>query len=66
VARYASAGLNNQEIAARLVVSVRTVEAHLANTYTKLGIRGRTHLREALAATAAQDGSRTPSTPPGG
>jgi DNA-binding NarL/FixJ family response regulator len=58
VARYASAGLNNQEIAARLVVSVRTVEAHLANTYTKLGIRGRTHLREALAATAAQDGSR--------
>jgi len=58
VARYASEGLNNQEIAARLVVSVRTVEAHLANTYTKLGITGRTHLRDALAATGTPEGNR--------
>jgi DNA-binding NarL/FixJ family response regulator len=52
VARYASAGCNNHEIADRLVLSVRTVEAHLANIYTKLGITSRTHLRDALAVAA--------------
>lgn len=35
-------GHTNAEVAARLVVSVRTVERHLLNAYTKLGVRGRT------------------------
>ena len=35
-------GCTNAEVAARLVLSVRTVERHLLNAYTKLGVRGRT------------------------
>ncbi len=52
VARLASAGLSNQAIAARLVVSVRTVETHLSHAYTKLGIGSRADLR-AMLPTAA-------------
>jgi DNA-binding CsgD family transcriptional regulator len=48
VAHLASGGLTNLEIADRLVLSVRTVEAHLAHVYTKLGINGRPRLSDAL------------------
>jgi DNA-binding CsgD family transcriptional regulator len=48
VARLAVQGLSNQDIADRLVVSVRTVEAHLAHVYTKFGIRGRADLHTTL------------------
>jgi DNA-binding CsgD family transcriptional regulator len=34
-------GLPNQDIAARLVISVRTVERHLSNVYRKLGVSGK-------------------------
>ncbi|SDO55385.1 LuxR family transcriptional regulator [Geodermatophilus sp. DSM 45219] len=44
VARLASAGLSNQAIADRLVVSVRTVETHLSHAYAKLGISSRADL----------------------
>lgn len=42
VLELVAGGLTNAEVAARLVVSVRTVERHLLNAYTKLGVRGRT------------------------
>lgn len=44
VARLAAEGHSNKEIARALFVTVHTVEAHLSNTYAKLGIRSRTQL----------------------
>ncbi len=35
-------GLTNQEIASQLSISVHTVERHITNLYTKLGVRSRT------------------------
>lgn len=39
---HASAGLSDAQIAARLVISVRTVQKHLENAYRKLGVANRT------------------------
>lgn len=44
VAGLVAEGLTNKEIAARLFVSVRTVEANLSKVYAKLGVRSRTEL----------------------
>ena len=49
VADLAAGGLTDREIAARLVVSVRTVESHLASAYRALGVTSRTALTSALA-----------------
>jgi pimeloyl-ACP methyl ester carboxylesterase len=43
-------GLDNEQIAARLYLSVRTVERHLSNAYVKLGVSG----KAARAAAAAR------------
>ena len=54
VARLVASGLSNREAAARLYVSPKTVEYHLASVFTKLGVRdrhqlaARIHGREAL------------------
>jgi DNA-binding CsgD family transcriptional regulator len=48
VADLAISGLSAKEIAARLFVSVRTVEGHLQNAYGKLGVTDRKQLSAAL------------------
>jgi DNA-binding NarL/FixJ family response regulator len=50
VAELVAEGLTNREMAARLYVSVRAVEANLSKIYRKLGIRSRTQLVHRLAA----------------
>ncbi|MFP5282624.1 MAG: helix-turn-helix transcriptional regulator, partial [Actinomycetes bacterium] len=44
VARLAGAGMSDREIADELVLSIRTVQSHLASVYRKLGIGSRTEL----------------------
>jgi DNA-binding NarL/FixJ family response regulator len=44
----AADGLTNRQIAQTLVVSVRTIETHLAHSYTKLGVKSRRELAAAL------------------
>ncbi|BBF99772.1 MULTISPECIES: helix-turn-helix transcriptional regulator [Pseudonocardia] len=50
IAEIAAEGASNAEVARRLVLSVRTVETHLAHAYAKLGIGGRAGLPTALPA----------------
>jgi DNA-binding CsgD family transcriptional regulator len=50
VAELAAAGLRNVEIAARLHVTPKTVEATLSRVYRKLGVRSRTELAHRAAA----------------
>lgn len=49
VLQLLSSGRSNQEIAADLVLSVRTVERHISNIYQKLGLQGRTARTSAAA-----------------
>lgn len=49
VAHLAAQGLANKQIASTLVVTVNTVEFHLRNAYTKLGIRSRGQLAAHLS-----------------
>jgi DNA-binding CsgD family transcriptional regulator len=49
ICELAVAGLRNSEIAARLFLSGKTVEANLSRAYRKLGVRSRTELARHLA-----------------
>jgi DNA-binding CsgD family transcriptional regulator len=44
VAARVASGMTNKEVAAELVVSVKTVEYHLGHVFSKLGVRSRTEL----------------------
>src|SRR5581483_743835 len=48
VASLVAAGRTNREVAAELVISVRSVEANLTRIYRKIGIRSRTELARKL------------------
>jgi predicted ATPase/class 3 adenylate cyclase/DNA-binding CsgD family transcriptional regulator len=52
VVRLVCEGLGNKEVAARLFISPRTVQAHLSHIYTKLGISTRVQLVQEAARNA--------------
>ena len=60
IARYVAAGLSNKEVAAQLFLSPRTIDAHLRNVFSKLGIKSRTQL--ARVALGDEDGDFTDAT----
>jgi DNA-binding NarL/FixJ family response regulator len=37
-------GLSNKEVAAQLFLSPRTIDSHLRNVFSKLGVKSRTQL----------------------
>ncbi len=49
IAQLAASGLTNREVADRLFISAKTVEANLARAYSKLGIRSRAELGRVVA-----------------
>jgi DNA-binding CsgD family transcriptional regulator len=49
VAELVADGLSNKQVAARLFVTVRAVEANLSRIYAKLGVRSRTELARRLS-----------------
>jgi DNA-binding CsgD family transcriptional regulator len=49
VVRLACEGLGNKEIATRLFVSPRTVQAHLSHVYSKLGVSSRMQLAQVVS-----------------
>jgi DNA-binding CsgD family transcriptional regulator len=51
VAEAAALGLSNKELAARLEISVRTVENHMRSIFSKLGVTTRTRLAAKLRET---------------
>jgi DNA-binding NarL/FixJ family response regulator len=61
VAELVARGYTNPQVAGVLVVSVRTVQAHLIHIYQKLGLHSRVQLAVLVATTrpAAADGLAT-------
>ncbi|MDT5070340.1 MAG: hypothetical protein QOK02_6495 [Mycobacterium sp.] len=49
VVKFVSEGLGNKDVAARLFVSPRTVQAHLTHIYNKLGLASRVQLAQEAA-----------------
>jgi DNA-binding NarL/FixJ family response regulator len=61
VARLVSAGLTNREVAAELVLSTKTIEFHLSQIFTKLGVTSRRQIaKHPEVAGALQEGRSQP------
>lgn len=58
IASLAATGLGNKQIAARLLVSPRTVAAHLRHIFPKLGVSSRAALRDRLGPPPPQEHGR--------
>ncbi|WP_110588183.1 helix-turn-helix transcriptional regulator [Microbacterium suaedae] len=54
IATLVRAGLSNKAIAARLVISVRTVDAHLRDIFARLGVANRAELSAAWSRTGRE------------
>lgn len=48
IALLVAGGKTSREVADELIIGIRTVESHLARVYSKLGVRSRTELADAL------------------
>jgi DNA-binding CsgD family transcriptional regulator len=59
VAELAAAGITNREIARAVFMSEKTVEAHIARVYRKLGIHSRAELGARMAGNPASSQGRT-------
>jgi DNA-binding CsgD family transcriptional regulator len=58
VARLAATGQSGPSIAAKLGLSVRTVNNHLGRVYSKLGVTGRSELAEMIASLSPGSAAR--------
>ncbi|MCV2489858.1 LuxR C-terminal-related transcriptional regulator [Geodermatophilus sp. YIM 151500] len=56
VAELVATGLTNKEVAASMLLSVKTVQFHLTRVYTKLGVRSRSELAARFSREAALRG----------
>ena len=59
IADLVAAGRTNREVAEQLVLSPKTIEAHLRNIYAKLGVRSRVELARATVSSPRRDRSPT-------